>query len=214
MATGATGSTMNRRRVVTGRHGGRRLLFWFGGVALLVAWVALVRRYWLSPGEPLSLLFFALYVLGTFLGWLNFGLWRRGPSYYPAGKLLAVATGLPGAFYTGLYLAYGFDRRRLGDDVARGHWGVILYALVVACELWAAYLLIRQNFFTRAGSAIDAVGGEHPPTIEQVEEALIVLHRAGPDRHGIVNQLAERWLRHDLNLRKLARQAAERKEQL
>lgn len=187
-------------------RGWRRALVAAPLLAVLVGLVVVFRGLWDANDRPLTLAFFALYLLGTFLGWLNFGLWLRGPSYFPAGKLLALATGLPGGFYGGLYVLYGFDRPRLMADIAARNYNVLLYALIVACQGWAAYLILRQNFFTKPGATIDVLGGEHKPSREQIAEALIVIERA--EIHELLNVEQGRRLRAQRDLLR-ARRAAE-----
>lgn len=134
-------------------------------------------------------LFFAL--AGLLCGLLQ----RRGKDYFPANAFLGFAVGAQGVFYLAMLAVFGGNVAAMRDWAVATRAALWVYGAAALLVCWAIYLVIRANR-AKPGSAMDSAGKAHPPTVDQVEEALATLERA--DHHNVANALqrsrARGWL--------------------
>lgn len=142
-------------------------------------------------------LFYWLYIpLGILL---VCALQRDGRHYWPAYLIVGVAVAVPTAFYLGALVIVGtVDAVR--DFAAAYRTTLVTYPIQALLVTWALALVVRVNLLP-LGSRVDLLGRKRAPNARQIECAIVTIQRA--ERHGLMTTLARKWLREDVDLRRV-----------
>lgn len=84
--------------------------------------------------------------------------WKRGPNYWPAGRLLALSVGVRAVYMGSLQWQTRGDEHGAFAEVVASPWGnLAITSFILFLALWALYLVLRTN---RLGREVDVLGRE------------------------------------------------------
>lgn len=100
----------------------------------------------------LLLEYIAIAVIGIYIVWG----WRRGPNYWPAGRLLALVAGARAVYLASIqWQSWGESHEAVAEALASPWGNLVLTTGLLLAMLWSLYLVLRTNC---KGREVDLLG--------------------------------------------------------
>lgn len=138
-------------------------------------------------------------------GWIISAFWRRGPTYYPAGRVLGVAGGVPFTWFAYLGIAYWHNPTGLLRVALDQRYNAVVFGLTLMLRLWALALIVMETR-QRPGTMIGLLGDSQYISNEVAEFRASEVSSA--IRHDRLNEETTQRLRRQLTERRRQRQQA------